>query len=68
MPAHRINRYKRIIKGLSTNIKKLKVMKTLFADNNIFEAFEILTSDEMNFVLGGLDKSRDADMPVDPED
>jgi len=40
-------------------------MKTLFAnnENNLFEAFEILTAEELNKVKGG--KSRDADMIAD---
>ncbi|MGV8094801.1 MAG: bacteriocin [Mangrovibacterium sp.] len=41
-------------------------MKTLFANNNIFEAFEILTAQELNEVKGGIDRGRDGDMPVEP--
>jgi bacteriocin-like protein len=40
-------------------------MKTLFAnnENNLFEAFEILTTEELNQVKGG--RGRDADMIAD---
>jgi bacteriocin-like protein len=43
-------------------------MKTLFANNNIFEAFEILTAEELNHVKGGDGRGRDGDMPVEPDD
>ncbi len=43
-------------------------MKTLFANNNIFEAFEILTAEELNHIKGGDDRGRDGDMPVEPKD
>lgn len=36
-------------------------MKTLFANNekNIFEAFEVLTKEELNSVKGGISKDMD---------
>ncbi|MDD4193014.1 MAG: hypothetical protein PHI28_16895 [Mangrovibacterium sp.] len=42
-------------------------MKTLFADNNIFEAFEILTAQELNLIKGGGGRGNDGDVPVDPK-
>ncbi|MEL7587374.1 MAG: hypothetical protein AAGU19_11735 [Prolixibacteraceae bacterium] len=41
-------------------------MKTLFADNTNFDAFEILSSEELNLVKGGYVRGRDGDMPVEP--
>jgi|GEM_PF-5949243 len=43
-------------------------MKTLFANNNVFAAFEILSVQQLNMVKGGFDKSRDADVPVELEE
>ncbi|MGV8137593.1 MAG: hypothetical protein AB2L20_20445 [Mangrovibacterium sp.] len=43
-------------------------MKTLFANNNIFDAFEILTAGELNQIKGGDGRGRDGDVPVDDED
>lgn len=44
-------------------------MKTLFASNNIFEAFEILTAQELNLIKGGDGGGRghDGDVPVEPD-
>ncbi len=40
-------------------------MKTLFATNNLFEAFETLSAQELNEIKGGY--GRDADVLVDPD-
>jgi hypothetical protein len=44
-------------------------MKTLFANNSIFGAFEILTAEELYHIKGGDGdgRGRDGDVPVDPE-
>ncbi len=40
-------------------------MKTLFAnnENNIFDAFEILTKEELNEVKGGISRDKDLICP-----